>query len=104
MLQLTFVAGPTGFPVGMPMGNVSEQTREAAVRPSRLRYDLLCLIRADQILRHELFDRLRDCGNVLAVVFPRSARSRTAAGRDLVDAAPVCVHNGASRSARTQIQ
>ena len=38
------------------------------------------------------------------MIFPRSARSWTAAGRDLVDAAPVRVHNGASRRARTLIQ
>src|SRR6266446_4690985 len=47
---------------------------------------------------------MRDGGDVLAMIFPRSARSRTAARRDLVNAAPVCVHNGGGRSARTQIQ
>src|SRR6266436_4964571 len=38
------------------------------------------------------------------MIFPPSARSWTAAWRELIDAAPVRVHNGASRSARAQIQ
>jgi hypothetical protein len=61
----------------------------SALRLSCLRYDLVCLIRADQPLRQERFGRLRDCGDVLAMILPRSARSWTAARRDLVDAAPV---------------
>src|SRR6266478_3039024 len=37
------------------------------------------------------------------MIFPPSARSRTGARCDLVDAAPVGIHNGASRSVRAQI-
>src|SRR6185436_10789222 len=86
------------------LGTVFLFTREAAIRLSRLRYDLFRLILADEILRQERFDRVRNRGNVLAMIFPRSARSRTAARRELVDAAPVCVHNDAGRCARTLIQ
>src|SRR3989442_15085500 len=38
------------------------------------------------------------------MMLPRAAGSRTAARRELVDAAPVFVHKGATRRARTQIQ
>ena len=47
---------------------------------------------------------MRDRGDELAMVSPRPARCWTTARRDLVNAAPVCVHNGTRRSARTLVQ
>jgi len=47
---------------------------------------------------------MRECRDILAVIFPRSARGRTGARGELVNAAPVGVHDGAGRSARTQVR
>src|SRR2546428_828756 len=38
------------------------------------------------------------------MIFPRAARSWPAARRELIDAAPVCDHDGAGGSARAEIQ
>src|SRR5439155_7293383 len=86
------------------LGTASLFSFGAAFRLSSLRYDLLRLIRANQTLCQERFGRLRDRGDVLAMIFPRPARRRTVAWRDLLDAPPVCVHDGAGNSARAQIQ
>src|SRR5439155_4632695 len=86
------------------LGTASLFSFGAAFRLSSLRYDLLRLIRANQTLCQERFGRLRDRGDVLAMIFPRPARRWTVAWRDLLDAAPVCVHDGAGNSARAQIQ
>jgi hypothetical protein len=44
----------------------------ATVRLSCLGYDLARFIDADQTLRQELFDHMRDRRDILAVIFPRS--------------------------------
>jgi hypothetical protein len=51
--------------------------------------DFFGLGRCDQALRQERFDRLRDSGDVLAVILPGPARGRAAARRELVNAATV---------------
>src|ERR1051325_2516407 len=75
-----------------------------AVRLSGLRYNLLCLRLADQTLFRERFSRVRDGRDVLAMIFPRSARSWPTTGHELLDAAPVRGDNDACRRSWTQIQ
>src|ERR1051325_2225338 len=75
-----------------------------AVRLSGLRYNLLCLRLADQMLFRERFSRVRDGRDVLAMIFPRSARSWPTTGHEMFDAAAVRVDSDACRSGWPQIQ
>src|ERR1051325_8213478 len=75
----------------------------AALGLSRRRQDGVLLVLADQALRDKCFRRVGDSGDVLPVVLPGATRSRTGAGRQLVNAAPVRVDNRTLRGIRAQI-
>src|SRR5690242_10762679 len=76
----------------------------AAVRLSCFRNNLFSLFHGDQTLQQENFSHVRNCRNVLAMILPRSASSRTSAWSELVDAAPFGVHDFASGRPRALIQ
>jgi len=91
------------FQFGSPIG-AEDLLFGAAGRLSRCFHDRVLLAFANQSLRQERACRLRYSGSVLPMVLPVAAGSWTFTRRQLVNAAPVSVHDRAWRSVRAQIK